>query len=127
MLSNCGAGEDSLRVPCTARRSNRSVLKEVNPDSIGRTDAEAEALILWPPDGRTNTLEKTLLLGKIEGKRKRDWQRIRWLDSITDSMDMNLSKLWKIGENRGAWHSAVHRVKHDLATEQQCLVCPEVM
>ena len=93
MLSNCGAGEDSLRVPCTARRSNRSVLKEVNPDSIGRTDAEAEALILWPPDGRTNTLEKTLLLGKIEGKRKRDWQRIRWLDSITDSMDMNLSKL----------------------------------
>ena len=53
MLSNCGAGEDSLRVPCTARRSNRSVLKEVNPDSIGRTDAEAEALILWPPDGKS--------------------------------------------------------------------------
>ena len=53
MLLNCGAGEDSLRVPCTARRSNRSVLKEVNPDSIGRTDAEAEALILWPPDGKS--------------------------------------------------------------------------
>ena len=57
---------------------------------------------------RVNLLEKTLLLGKIEGKRRRGWQRLRWLDSITDSVDMNLSKLWEIVNDRGAWHAAVH-------------------
>jgi len=60
--------------------------------------------------GRADSLEKTLMLGKIEGKRRRGWQRIRWLDSITDSVDMNLSKLWEIVEDRGAWYAAVHRV-----------------
>ena len=71
---------------------------------------------------RADTLEKTLMLGKIEGKRRRGQQKIRWLDSIADSMKMNLSKLWEIVKDRGAWHvqsTGSQRVGHDLATEQQ--------